>query len=109
MQTEIKTLLDAIIADYARWQQNGRDSEIKQAMFAEFCQGLRVEEGRKYIKIIQRNSVWGFIVKGDDDKKFRKGDILKPVSRATPARNKARGNILDGDYTVKWTGPLYLK
>ncbi len=54
--------------------------------------------------------VWGFIVKTDTDKKFRKGDILKAASWAAPARNKARGNILEGDFSwVRWTGPEYLR
>ena len=41
--------------------------------------------------------VWGFVVNTDNDKKFRKGDILKSQLDTTlPARNAARGNILDG-------------
>ena len=53
-------------------------------------------------------SVWGFIVNTDNDKKFRKGDILKAAGYNAPARNAARGNILDGGYCIQWTGPLYL-
>ena len=44
-----------------------------------------------------------------DDQKFKAGDLLKAASWAAPARNKARGNILKGDYSwVRWTGPEYL-
>jgi hypothetical protein len=71
---------------------------------------LSVEEGRKYLKIVKtdnQKTVWGFIQK-DDDGKFRAGDILKAASWASPARNKARGNILDGGYQIRWTGPEYL-
>ena len=69
-------------------------------------------EGKKYIKITKtlgpnQRSVWGFIVK-EDGPKFRKGDILKAASWQAPALNSPRGNILDGGYTIKWTGPLYL-
>jgi hypothetical protein len=53
-------------------------------------------------------SAWGFIVKTDTDKKFKKGDILKCAGWSAPARNKARGNVLDGNYPINWTGPLYL-
>jgi len=28
---------------------------------------------------------------------------------SAPARNHARGNVLDGGYVVQWTGPLYCK
>ena len=65
--------------------------------------------GTKYIKISAGGSVWGFVVNTDNDKKFRKGDILKAAGYAAPARNAATGgNILDGGYTINWTGPLYL-
>ena len=68
---------------------------------------IRVTEGKKYIKVIQGTSVWGFIVK-EDGGKFRKGDILKAAGWNAPAMNQARGNIIDGGYTIQWTGPLYL-
>ena len=69
---------------------------------------MSVKEGKKYIKIIRDRSVWGFIVK-ENFKHFRKGDILKAAGYNAPALNQARGNILDGGYTIQWTGPLYLK
>ena len=37
----------------------------------------------------------------------KRGDILKAASWNAPATNKARGNIFE-EYTVQWTGPLYL-
>ena len=51
----------------------------------------------------------GFIVNTDNDKKFKRGDILKAAGFNTPARNAARGNILSDDYTVQWTGPALLE
>ena len=116
MQNEITTLLQAIINDYAAWQQRSADkrdnpllTDVQKKMYTEFAQGLRVETGTKYIKVISKGSVWGFIVNVDTDKKFRKGDILKAAGYNSPARNAARGNILDGDYTIDWTGPMYLR
>ena len=75
---------------------------------------LRCHTVKKYIKIITgkhggNRSVWGFIVNTDEDKKFKKGDLLKAAGWAAPARNSARGNILKGGYVINWTGPLYLK
>ena len=114
MQNEINTLLDTIKQDYYDWTvrcKKGAEnfSEHNLKMIQEFNDGLEVKEGQKYIKVISNRSVWGFIVKTDNDKKFAKGDILKAAGWNAPARNAARGNIVDGGYTVQWTGPLYLK
>lgn len=112
MQKEIEKLIEDINADYYDWQncrmgEAGR-TEIQAKMYDEFVNQVRVEEGSKYIKIVKQGSVWGFIVKTDKDKMFRKGDILKAAGFNAPARNKARGNILDGGYQIRWTGPYYL-
>ena len=80
-------------------------------MTEEYCDGLMVEENRRYWKIIGTNgggtsrSVKGFICKAGD-KKFREGDMLKAAGWAAPARNFARGNVLDGSGVdnVRWTG-----
>ena len=45
----------------------------------------------------------------EDSGKFKKGDILKAAGYRAPARNSARGNVLEGNYAIQWTGPLYLK
>jgi hypothetical protein len=97
--------------DYVRMSTSNGKKELT-GYFAEkvanYDDLLTVKEGTKYIKIINDGSVWGFVVNTDNDKKFRKGDILKAAGYAAPARNAARGNILDGGYTINWTGPLYL-
>lgn len=112
MQNEMIQLLDTIKADYVRFMtRNGKVTELsnhQKDMIVDFNLGLEIKEGKKYIKVISNRSVWGFIVKDDTDKKFRKGDILKAAGYNAPARNAARGNIVDGGYTVQWTGPLYL-
>jgi hypothetical protein len=83
-------------------------TEFNRKMIEEFNKSLSYTDGKKYIKIIRENSVWGFIVK-DSDNKFKRGDILKAAGWATPAKNKARGNIIDQDFSwVRWTGPEYL-
>ena len=102
----------AMIEDYNSFM--GRDDEIRAAMRLEFATGIEMKYGSKYIKIITgkhggNTSVWGFVVNTDNDKKFKKGDLLKAAGWAAPARNGARGNILEGGYPINWTGPLYLK
>lgn len=103
MTPYIEALMSAIRHNYAnrKWSSN---EFIRDKMIKEFDEGVTFTEGKKYIKIVTGNSVWGFVVNVDNDKKFRKGDILKPAGWATPARNFARGNVVDGKYSVCWTG-----
>ena len=109
MQNEIKKLIQAIKQDYINWTTAGGTKELS-GYFKEtvdnFDDSITVKTGKKYIKIIRDNGVWGFVVKNDDDK-FKAGDILRAASHNAPTRNKARGNVLDG-FSVCWTGPKYL-
>ena len=84
-------------------------SDINKKMIGEYSVNFTITYGKKYIKITEKGGgVKAFVVGVDDDKKFKKGDILKPAGWAAPARNAARGNILEGNYAIDWTGPLYL-
>jgi len=106
MQLFLNQLVTDIKADYALWSKNM--TSYRQEMIDEFNARVRVTEGKKYYKVIQGTSVWGFIVK-EDSGKFRKGDILKAAGWNAPATNSARGNIIDGGYSIQWTGPMYLR
>jgi len=68
----------------------------------------KVSEGKKYIKIVQDTGVFAFVMK-EDSGHLKKGDILKAAGYNKPALNSARGNVLNGNYYIQWTGPLYLK
>ena len=92
----------AMIEDY-------NDFPVNDGMKKEYAEDFTITYGKKYIKIVRKGGgVMAFVVGVDNDKKFKKGDILKPAGWAAPARNAARGNILDGGYPINWTGPLYL-
>lgn len=92
-------LEQTIIADYDKFMDNPN-------MRQEFRDGLGYEPGgRKYLKIVKDNSVWGFI--NLTNPKFKEGDILKAAGWRTPALNQARGNLFE-DYSVAWTGPHYI-
>ena len=117
MREAIENVLEAMREDYKRWSSacashdSAAHSRIKTEMEENYCNGLEVTEGSRYWKITGSNgggsqvSVKGFIVKAGD-KKFREGDMLKPAGWAAPARNFARGNVLDGSGVdnVRWTG-----
>jgi hypothetical protein len=107
MTTALDTLMGAIKEDYTRWTSVGGKKEFSEwnlKMIAEFNDSLSYTVGKKYIKVVTKGSVWGFVVNTDNDKKFPKGTILKAAGWAAPARNFSRGNVLEGGYTVMWTG-----
>ena len=107
MEMEIGILLNSIKSDYViSMHGNGEISDIRKNMIDEFVNSVDVKFGKKYAKIVIRNSVWGFVVIVADDKKFKYGDILLPAGFNGPSRNFARGNIFDMNYNVRWTGPI---
>jgi len=79
--------------------------------FKRFERDWIVVKGRKYDRIIctengKQMSIWGF-VQLKDDKKFKAGDILKASSWSAPARNFARGNVIDESFgMISWTGAM---
>jgi len=70
---------------------------------------LTYTKGRNYVKIIDGNSVWGFVSMKDNPKKGElMGDLLKPASWNAPAKH-SRGNIFKGTDEWEYYGPKYLK
>jgi len=105
MKNVLRTALDnyaaALKQSYLNGYGNGKNAEEVQF-------NVEFDVGRKYIKVIVVNrnsrSSHSFIVIGDQGK-FKDGDILKSASWKTPARNFARGNIFEGDFsTIHWAG-----
>ena len=108
----IQNMIAAAIHDYGQWMkpdtQDENRNEVRVNMNKDFAEGWVIKRGPKYTKILNKNSCWGFVVNTDKDKKFKKGDLLKAAGYNAPARNAARGNVLEGGFTIRWTGPLYL-
>ena len=95
-----------INADFCKFMGNLKEGDYdrNKARIREFNSKLQFKIGKKYIKFTTDKSVWGFVVLQDDDKFFR-GDILKPAGHSAPARNFARGNILNGQFgSIQWMG-----
>ena len=106
----IKNLMAGAKADYVKWSTLG-GKELTgycKEQVDSWDSKTKISQGKKYIKIVQENGVFCFIVK-EDFKHFVKGDILKAAGFNAPALNQARGNVLAGNYRIQWTGPLYLK
>ena len=112
MNNEMTALIENIKTDYFNWTTRcagakGRTtlSDTNKDMIARFNDKIKFKVGNKYIKVFSEgSSVWGFVVNTDNDKKFKKGDLLKAAGYSAPARNFARGNILEGGYRSPWTG-----
>jgi len=97
-------LLVKIQENYDEWYSK-TDYESKKM-------NLSLKEGRKFIKVVHDNSVWGFVAKVDGVNKgvpMLKGDILKAAGWRAPAKH-TRGSIFDSEMhkSFSWTGPNYL-
>ena len=90
----VDNMINAMMSDYAR-------SSVRIKMY-------ETKVGKKYIKVTSDGGVVAFVVNTDKDLRFKLGDVLKPASWNAPARNAARGNVLEGGFPIQWTGPLYL-
>ena len=99
----IANMIAAANADYENFR-------VSDEMKAKFKEEWVIKKGSKYIKIMTNGggSAWGFVVNTDNDKKFKKGTLLKCAGYNAPTRNAARGNVLKGGFSVNWMGPLYL-
>ena len=92
-----------IVEDYRRWRSRTGDPVVVDSDFT-----VEINLGKTYAKVIvntfAQKSVHSFVVLKSGEK-FNFGDILKAASWAAPAKNKARGNVLDGDwFRATWTG-----
>jgi hypothetical protein len=106
LEDGIDNLMNAMIEDYK--SMGSPDWDNSTDMEKRYAEGFTAKKGKKYIKIISNGSAKCFVVAVENDKKFRKGDVLFASSWDAPARNRARGNVIDGGYGINWTGAEYL-
>ena len=99
--TSVSKLLENINTDYHRSFPSRDNKDMLLSLVA----------GRKFVKVVQDNSVWGFIAKKDGEHKglpMKKGDVLKAANWRAPAKH-VRGSIFDTNTNwFRWTGPNYL-
>jgi len=99
----LDNLLVKIQESYDGW---GSKSGISKTL------DLKINNGRKFLKVIEGNRVWGFVANVDGLHKgipMLKGDILKAAGWSAPAKH-SRGSIFDKEMhkSFSWTGPNYL-
>ena len=107
IENDIKNGVEALIEiakkSYEKWSNSG--DTVRKEMYERYCDRIKYKPGPKYIKILSDGGVHSFVVNTDKDKKFKRGDILKAASYNAPARNFARGNVLENSFdNVYWTG-----
>ena len=110
LEEGIKFMMAGAKADYVRCSTSNGKKELTGYSLEQtekWDSNTRIMPCKKYIKVVQENGVFCFIVK-EDFKHFKKGDILKAAGYNAPALNQPRGNVLTGNYMIQWTGPLYL-
>ena len=106
----ISNMMSGAKADYERMSTNNFKKELtgySKEQVDNWDNKTKISEGKKYIKIVQDTGVFAFVMK-EDSGHLKKGDILKAAGYNKPALNSARGNVLNGNYHIQWTGPLYM-
>ena len=102
----IENLLEGIADRYADW--NGAMATPDRVN--QFRNALKINPGRKFDKVIEKNRVWGFIAKTDGVHKgvpYNVGDVFKAAGWSAPAKWQ-RGSIFDTNNNwYYWTGPNY--
>ena len=99
----LDNLLLQIQVSYDNWGGNGGNGKTLD---------LKINNGRKFLKVIEGNRGWGFVANVDGIHKgvpMLKGDILKAAGWSAPAKH-SRGSIFDKEMhkSFSWTGPNYL-
>ena len=105
----IKNMMEGAKADYVRMSTSGGKelTGYSKEQVDNWDNKTKVSQGKKYIKIVQDTGVFAFVMK-EDSGHLKKGDVLKAAGYNKPALNSARGNVLNGNYYIQWTGPLYM-
>ena len=114
----VNNLIKAIKADYCdgtSYDGSKTKSDTRLEMEEKFKNGWTIKNGQKYIGIYtalgNQSSIWGGVVKKDSAcGRLKKGDILKAAGYGayTLVGAGRRGNVLEGNFSVSWTGANYL-
>ena len=97
MDLALTEYMDAIQADYNRWNQN--------LEFKPDALNVTINRGSKFYKVVVGTGVHSFVCRKAHDQ-WKVGDVLKAASWAQPAKNFVRGNVLTQTYLnpVRWAG-----
>ena len=107
----VEDLKENIIQKYVGWTRNSSAFSNSTTYETKFRNGVTTTTGRKFIKIICDNSVWGFVALTDGTHKsipYKRGDVFMAASWSAPAKH-VRGTVFTDDVSwFDWTGPNYI-
>jgi len=111
----IENLMENIKKNYFVWTNpnrvEGNMRKYKMESIDRFNESIKFTRGRKYTKIMQGSSVWGFVANGNGVMKgipYKQGDVFKAATWRGPAKH-VRGNIFtEKQNYFRWTGPDYI-
>ena len=111
----IENLMENIKKNYFVWTSpnrvEGNMRDIKLESIDRFNDSIKFTRGRKYTKIMQGSSVWGFVANGNGVMKgipYKQGDVFMAATWRGPAKH-VRGNIFAKKQNYfRWTGPDYI-
>jgi len=91
---------DHLKTDYVESTNSSPDD----LMAKDFCDTILLKRDKEYSRLFVRGAVHSFIVM-EDRGKFKRGDILRPVTRTKPDTSFVHGNVLENKYEkVSWSG-----
>jgi hypothetical protein len=106
MENELELYLDAVCNAFNTRYTGNADKEWIEESNNNFKERLTYTIGKTYAKVISNRAAHSFVVL-EDGPKFKKGDILKAASWASPAKNFACANVYNvASYfeSISWTG-----
>ena len=106
MKNELNKLLKVMNVDYRKIAAKVWSEELGKELCNRYEAGLSVIESKKYYILVCEKGTLGFVVKLANDKKFKRGDMLKSATYFTPNRKYSIGNIFEADSreSVGWQG-----
>ena len=114
----VNNLIKAIKAAYCdgtSYDGSKTKPDVRLEMEENFKNGIEIRNGQKYIGIYtssgHQSSIWGGVAKKDSAcGRVKRGDILKAAGYGayTMVGAGRRGNVLEGNFSVSWTGANYL-
>jgi hypothetical protein len=103
----LETYVEFLKSNYAEWTNVSigiASTEIQEQMIRDYANPLTVKSSKDFARVFVRGTVHSFVAMQDHGK-FKRGDLLRPITRTKPDESFVRGNVLTGKYdAATWSG-----